>query len=450
MTALQCEIEQLQSLEPLRITGTVAAVRGLVVLVDELPIPIGSLISIRAAGALRRGEVVGFERGRTVVMLYGQTAGVRPGDRVVGEHCAPTVAVGEEWLGRVMNALGAPIDGGAPPIGGSPMALDPDPAGAMSRERIATSLATGVRAIDGLLSIGRGQRIGVFAGPGLGKSTLLGAIARNTSADVNVIALIGERGREVRDFIETALGEEGLKRSVVVVATSDESPLMRIRAMFVACACAEYFRDRGADVMLMMDSITRFAQAQRQVGLAVGEPPATKGFTPSVFALLPRILERAGSLRDRGSITGFYAVLVEGEEIMDPIADAVRGVLDGHIALSRELAQRGHYPAIDVLRSVSRVADDVCEPLHIDSRRRAIKLMADYEDVADLVQIGAYARGSNPSSDLAIEMKPLLDAYLRQGARERTTMNQARDGLFELVERAGALEQSIQRAKPSR
>ena len=449
MISLQCEIDQVASVEPLRIIGAVSAVRGLVVLIEDLPIPVGSLVSIHASNGVRRGEVVGFEHGKTIAMLYGQIAGVRQGDRVIGEHCSPTVSIGDGWRGRVINALGEPIDGGPNLFGGRPVALDPDPAGAMSRERISTALATGVRSIDSLLSIGRGQRVGVFAGPGLGKSTLLGSIARNTAADVNVIALIGERGREVRDFIETALGDEGLRRSVVIVSTSDESPLMRIRAMFVACACAEHFRDQGADVMLMMDSITRFAQAQRQVGLASGEPPATRGFTPSVFALLPRILERAGAMQGAGSITGIYAVLVEGEEITDPITDAVRGVLDGHIALSRDLAQRGHFPAIDVLRSVSRVADDVCDPMLIESRRRAIRIMADYEEVADLVQIGAYARGSSVASDIAIEMKPHIDHFLRQARDERCSPEDARQGLFEIVERAGAMEQSLRSARPS-
>lgn len=446
MTALQCELGQLAALEPLRIAGTVSAVRGLTLIVEQLPAPVGALVSVQASGCIRPGEVVGFDRGHAIVMLYGQTIGVRPGDRVIGEQSAPTVSVSPELLGRVINALGTPIDGGAPVIGGSPMPLDPDPTSALSRQRITTPMPTGVRALDTMLTIGRGQRLGVFAGPGVGKSTLLGAIARNTAADVNVIALIGERGREVRDFMESALGDEGLRRSIVVVSTSDESPLMRIRAMLVASACAEYFRAHGADVMLMMDSITRFAQAQRQVGLAVGEPPATKGYTPSVFAMLPRILERAGAIEGCGSITGFYAVLVEGEEITDPIADAVRGVLDGHIALSRELAQRGHYPAIDVLRSVSRVADDVCDEHHILARRRVVKLLAAYEEVADLVQIGAYARGSNVESDLAIEMKPRIDEMLQQGAKEKSTFSEAKEALFEVVEQSGALAQSLGRA----
>ena len=279
-------------------------------------------------------------------------------------------------------------------------------------------MPTGVRVLDGMVSLGRGQRVGVFSGPGVGKSTLLATIARNTSADVNVIALVGERGREVRDFIGDALGEDGLARSVLVVATSDESPLLRVRAAFVACAIAEHFRDLGQDVMLMMDSITRFAQAQRQIGLTVGEQPATKGYTPSVFAMMPRLLERAGALESGGSITGIYSVLVEGDDLAEPISDAARGILDGHIALSRPLASRGHYPAVDVLESISRVADDVCDEHHINGRRTLRRLIAAYAEAAELNTHGADARGSNPACDAAIEMTPRLDAYLQQASRE--------------------------------
>lgn len=450
MTLFQSEIEALESLEPLRLVGTVVAVRGLTILVDSLPIPIGSLVSATVGSSVRHGEVVGFDSGRTVVMLFCSTSGVRPGERIVGERSAPTVNVGDEHLGRVVDALARPIDGAPAPVGGAPRLLAPDPAGALSRERIATPMPTGVRAIDAMLTVGKGQRLGVFAGPGFGKSTLLGSIARNTAADVNVIALIGERGREVRDFLESALGDDGLKRSVVVVSTSDESPLLRLRGMEVACAFAEHFRDQGADVMLMMDSITRYAQAQRQVGLAVGEPPATKGYPPSVFALLPRILERAGSMRSGGSITGFYTVLVEGDEVTDPIADAVRGVLDGHIVLSRDLTRRGHYPAIDVLASISRVADEVSDATLRQARRRVIRLLAAHRDIEDLVQIGAYARGSNVESDLALEMKPKLDAFLQQDARQMSTFKQTRDALLELLEQIGAVEQSLLKSKGPR
>lgn len=443
MTVFHNELERIRTFDPVQVAGSVVAVRGMTLHVEDLPIPVGSLVRLDAGEQDRFGEVVGFDSGRTLIMLYGQSTGVRAGDRVIGEHCSPTVNVGAAMLGRTIDALGRPIDGGGAIIGCAAVPIDPDPTGAMARRRITEPIATGVRSIDAMLTIGKGQRMGIFANAGLGKSTLLGSIARNTSADVNIIALIGERGREVRDFIESALGEEGLARSIVVVATSDESPLLRIRAMLVACAAAEHFRDQGADVMLLMDSITRFAQAQRQVGLAVGEPPTTKGYTPSVFSMLPRILERAGSIEGAGSITGIYAVLVEGEEITDPIADAARGVLDGHIVLSQQLAQRGHFPAIDVLASVSRVANDVCDEQHAMARQRLVQLCADYRDVEDLVQIGAYARGSNVSSDLAIEMKPHVDAMLRQGAMERSTFDEAKQAMFAVVEQAGVVEKSM-------
>ncbi len=447
MTVFQSELDRIDSFDPVQVVGSVVAVRGMTLHVADLPIPVGSLVRLDAGCQERFGEVVGFDSGRTLVMLYSQSTGVRAGDRVFGEHCSPTVNVGAAMLGRTIDALGRPIDGGDAILGCAAVPIDPDPTGAMDRRRITEPIATGVRSIDAMLTVGKGQRLGVFANAGLGKSTLLGSIARNTSADVNIIALIGERGREVRDFIEGALGKQGLARSIVVVSTSDESPLLRIRAMLVACAAAEHFRDQGADVMLLMDSITRFAQAQRQVGLAVGEPPTTKGYTPSVFSMLPRVLERAGSIEGAGSITGFYAVLVEGEEITDPIADAARGVLDGHIVLSQQLAQRGHFPAIDVLASVSRVANDVCDAQHVMARQRVIQLCADYRDVEDLVQIGAYARGSNISSDLAIEMKPHIDALLRQGAMEKSTFDDAKQGMFTIVGQAGALEKSMSMAR---
>jgi flagellum-specific ATP synthase len=318
-------------------------------------------------------------------------------------------------LGRVLDGLGRPIDGRGPVWDTIPRPLNPPPLGPLSRRRIAEAMHTGVRAVDLFTTLGRGQRVGIFSGPGVGKSTLLGTMARRSDADINVIALIGERGREVRDFLEHALEEEGLRRSVVVVATSDDSPLLRIRAALTACSVAEWFRDQGRDVMLMMDSVTRFAHAQRQVGLSVGEPPATKGYTPSVFAALPALLERAGAVEGAGSITGLYTILVEGDDLTEPVSDAARGILDGHIILSRKLAQRAHYPAVDVLDSVSRVADEVCDPGHVAARRQIARLMAVYRDVEDLVQIGAYARGSNPEADVAIDYHGRIAELLRQG-----------------------------------
>lgn len=441
MTLLAPEFDRLDSLQPMRIRGTVASLRGLTLLVDDLPLPAGSLVTIGVGG--RTGEVVGFDGDRAVVMTLGQTAGVRPGDPVIGEHTSASASVGRGLLGRVVDGLGRPIDGKGPIAEVSPRPLNPDPTPALGRRRITEPLPTGVRALDLMATAGKGQRLGVFAGPGVGKSTLIGCIARNTAADVNVIALVGERGREVRDFLESSLGEEGLKRSVVVVSTGDESPLMRVRAALTACAAGEFFRERGEHVMFMMDSVTRLAQAQRQIGLAVGEPPATRGYTPSVFALLPRVLERAGTVEGAGSITGFYAVLVEGDEEMDPVADAVRGVLDGHIALSPDLARRGHYPAVDVLGSISRLADEVCTEQHIAARRQLIRLLAAHRDVEELIQIGAYAKGSNPTADAAIQMKPRIDELLQQRPNEYEDFERARKHLLSLAVEAGSTLQKM-------
>ena len=347
MKLLGPQIETLRRLQPYEITGTIAAVKGLAIYVDDLPVPVGSLVHIEASRRAgpnrgsRRGEVIGFDGPKSIVMLFGAPAGLAPGTRVISEQSTPTVPVSNSFLGRVLNGLGRPIDGRPSPTDCVARALDPPPTPALTRRRITEPLPTGIRVIDAMVTAGKGQRLGIFSGPGVGKSTLIASIARNTAADVSVIALVGERGREVREFIETALGPEGLARSVVVVSTGDESPLLRVRASLVACAVAEHFRDQGADVLLMMDSLTRLAQAQRQIGLTVGEQPTTKGYTPSVFALLPRLLERAGALEGRGSITGFYNVLVEGDDLNEPISDAARGVLDGHVALSRRLAARG-------------------------------------------------------------------------------------------------------------
>ncbi|MCC6676960.1 MAG: FliI/YscN family ATPase [Phycisphaerales bacterium] len=449
-----------RQLQPFRIQGSVAAVRGLTVLAEDLPIPVGSVVSIGRAVAgsgnegVTYGEVVGFTREHSIIMLLGQTAGIRSGDPVVGEQAAQTVTVGSGLLGRCVDGLGRPIDGLAPILDTAQKPITPDPLRPMQRRRITKALHTGVRAIDLMTTLGRGQRMGIFAGPGVGKSTLLGTIARRTSADVNVIALIGERGREVKDFIEHALGPEGLARSVVVVATGDESPLMRIRSAKFACAAAEFFRDRGLDVMLMMDSVTRFAHAQRQVGLAAGEPPATKGYTPSVFAAMALLLERAGAVelrpdasRDGGSITGLYTILVEGDDMTEPVADAARGILDGHLILSRKLAHKAHFPAIDVLDSVSRVADDVTDRDHQAARRRVLRMLAVYNEVEDLVQIGAYARGSNPEADVAIEHHAAIIALLRQGRDEAQPFEASRAALLKL---AGQINESIQRAAKPR
>ena len=322
--------------------------------------------------------------------------------------------MGPSLRGRVLDGLGNPIDGKGPLHAGERRSVHAEPPDPLSRRRVRQALGTGVRALDGLVSCGKGQRMGIFAGSGVGKSTLMGMIARNSEADVNVIALVGERGKEVLDFLEDCLGEEGLKRSVVVVATSDQPALIRLKAAFVATAIAEYFRDAGKDVVLMMDSLTRVAMAQREIGLAAGEPPTTRGYTPSVFALLPRLLERAG-MTARGSITGFYTVLVEGDDMDEPIADASRAILDGHLVLSRRLASRGQYPPIDVMESVSRVMKDVTSEAHWDRSIEVKSMMAAYAEAEDLINIGAYARGSNPNIDRSLQFVDPINDYLRQG-----------------------------------
>lgn len=424
----------LRAIEPREITGTVRAVRGLVLAVDQLPLPVGSLVRVQVPmrDDAPRGEVVGFDGQRALVMLLTEAEGVASGVRVVAEQPVATIGVSDAWLGRVVDALGRPLDGKGPIPAGFSQPLWPARTSPLSRGVVRDALPTGVRAIDSMLTIGKGQRMGIFAGPGVGKSTLLGSIARGTSAHVNVIGLIGERGREVPEFLEHVLGEEGLRRSVVVVATGDESPLMRVRAATVACSAAEFFRDQGLDVLLMLDSVTRFAQAQRQIGLSAGEAPATKGYTPSVFAALPRLLERAGTIAGGGSITGFYTVLVEGDDMTEPVADAARGILDGHIVLSRKLAERVHFPAIDVLGSISRVADQISDQNHLAARRHVSRLLAAYREAEELIQIGAYAKGSNPDVDAAIAMRGAIDAFLKQGAHERSEYPRTLRNLIEL------------------
>ena len=432
------------------ITGRVEAVRALRVLVRELPAPVGALVTIYASdGDAVVGEIVGFEGTLASVMLYAEGGGISPGDRVRVDSVRQRAWAGHGLLGRVLNGLGQPIDGRGTPASVEPQDLHAAPVGAMRRPPIREPLRTGVRAVDLFTPLGAGQRMGIFAGAGVGKSTLLGMIAKSTNADVNVIALIGERGREVRDFIDSSLGATGLERSVVVVATGDESPLLRIRAARYACSIAEWFRDRGQRVMLMMDSITRFAHAQRQVGLSVGEPPATKGYTPSVFSAMGTLLERAGTIdagtpmvggmpsTATGSITGLYTILVDGDDMTDPIADAARGILDGHIILSRKLAQRGHFPSIDVLDSVSRVADAVIDEGHAEARRHVLRLLARYREIEDLIQIGAYASGSDPVADTAIAARDQIDALLQQGVAERAEFAQIKSALLGMAIKTG-------------
>ncbi|MGK0466292.1 MAG: flagellum-specific ATP synthase [Clostridium sp.] len=363
-------------------------------------------------------EVVGFRDLDVILMPLGELVGIAPGCRVIPTGSPLNVKCSEELFGKVLDGLGNPLDDSkitkykAYSLNASP----PDP---LKRRRITEIIPTGVRAIDGFLTCGEGQRIGIFAGSGVGKSTTLGMIAREAKADVNVIALIGERGREVRDFLEKDLGVEGMKKSIIICATSDKPALVRIKGAFTATAIAEYFRDQGKKVILMMDSVTRFAMAQREVGLAIGEPPATKGYTPSVFAMLPKLMERSG-MSDKGSITAFYTVLVDGDDFNEPIADAVRGILDGHIVLSRALASKNHYPAIDVLNSVSRLMSEIATKDHIQVASMARDLMATYRDSEDLINIGAYVKGSNIKIDNAIKYNDSIESYLKQGISEST------------------------------
>jgi flagellum-specific ATP synthase len=389
-------------------------------------------IEVPRGNGIVQAEVVGL-RGETVqLMTYGDTAGLEIGARVIASGSGLEVAVSPGLLGRVLDPLGHPMDG-RPHIESAQrypvVASPPDP---LKRRRITERIATGVRAIDGLLAVGRGQRLGIFAGSGVGKSTLLGMIARNTNADVNVIAFIGERGREVNDFIANDLGPEGLARSVLVVTPSNSPPLARLRGAYTATAIAEYFRDQGLDVMLLFDSVTRFARAQREIGLATGEPPATRGYTPSMFDSMPKLLERCGT-SDKGTITGFYTILVDGDDMDEPVADTVRGILDGHIVLSRSLAQRYHYPAIDVLQSISRLAPSVSGAETKKAVGIVRRLMADYADAEDLINVGAYKQGSNPRIDEAIAKRGALENFLIQNVDEKSMVDETLAAIGEIA-----------------
>jgi flagellum-specific ATP synthase len=444
MTLLDAQIDLLEHCTAPELRGSVTEVRGMSLRVSGLPVAVGAEVQIQprhGEGRSIPGEVIGFADGKTMVMPLGSAAGISRGDRVIALHHTQTVRVGEQLVGRVINGMGEPIDGKGPVRDTTPRSIDAPVIDPMNRPVIDEPIATGVRAIDAMLPLGKGQRIGVFAAPGVGKSTLLASCVKHTAADIAVIALIGERGREVNHFIQHALGEAGMARSVVVCATGDESALLRIRAARVAATIAEDFRDRGRDVLLVMDSVTRFCQAQRQVGLAAGEPPATKGYPPSVFASLPVLLERSGRTR-QGSITGMYSVLVEGEDMAEPIADACRGTLDGHIQLDRSLAEQGHYPAIDVPSSISRVATDVTDSHHRAARQEVLKLISAYRRVEDLVNIGAYAAGSNPEFDLAIAAKPVIDRLLTQGSGEASGAGSFEQTAAQLAALAKQLEQT--------
>jgi flagellum-specific ATP synthase len=426
-------LERLSRADLARPLGKVSQVLGLALEVTGLVASIGDRCEIETEGASLAAEVVGFRNERLLLMPLGELAGVRAGATVRAGLGALGIEVTDALLGRVIDAFGRPIDGGDSVPSGRRRALHRRPPPVLERRRIAEPLETGIRALDALLPLGRGQRVGIFAGSGVGKSVLLGSLARHADSDVNVIALVGERGREVREFVERDLGPEGLARSVVVVATSDEPALVRRQAAFVATTVAEHFRDQGRAVLLMMDSVTRFAMAQREIGLAVGEPPATRGYPPSVFGLFPRLLERAGTTAHGGSITGLYTVLVEGDDMNDPVADTARAILDGHVVLTRELASAGHFPAIDVLGSISRLAGDL---LTTDENRAATALrahLATYRDARDLVAIGAYTRGSDAAIDRALELLPAITAFLRQDRDERSSRAEAASRLAAIV-----------------
>jgi flagellum-specific ATP synthase len=425
-TTLSEYMTRLRHIDLLKVNGSVKQVIGLVIESVGPNCSLGDVCMIKSRDGqdLCLSEVVGFRDNRVLSMILGDAARVGPGSEIVATDRALSTSVGEELLGRVIDGLGNPLDGKGPIVTREVRSIYNAPPNPLERQRITRPVRTGIRSIDALLTCGNGQRVGIFAGSGVGKSVTLGMIARSTSADVNVIALVGERGREVAEFMDHELGPEGLKRSVVVVATSDKAALIRLKAAFLATTIAEYFRDRGMNVMLLMDSVTRLAMAQREVGLAIGEPPTTKGYTPSVFAMLPKLLERAGNAR-RGSITGMYTVLVEGDDMTDPVADAVRSILDGHIVLSRRLASAGHYPAVDVLESVSRVMPAITTDEHRHAAHRLLDMMATYREAEDLINIGAYVKGSNPRIDEALRNWEKIRLFLRQKANEKADFDES-------------------------
>ena len=431
--------EEVERISPLRWTGQVTDVVGLLVESRGPSVAIGDFCEISTAGGRRiRTQVIGFRDGRVLSMPLEEIDGLQAGDPVEARGEEARVEVGPGLLGRVIDGFGKPIDGGPPLQAQDSYSLHGAAANPLDREHIVEPLVTGIRAIDGLLPCGKGQRVGIFGGSGVGKSTLLGAMSRHNSADVTVIAMIGERNREVRGFLEHELGPEGRRRSVVVVATSERPAPLRVRACFLSLAVAEYFRDQGASVLLVMDSVTRLAMAQREIGLAAGEPPSQKGYTPSVFNLLPKVLERAGNFR-RGSITGFFTVLVEGDDFNEPICDAVRAILDGHITLSRQLAAEDHYPAIDILHSVSRLTSRIATPPQKKAAARLRQALAVYRDSEDLIQLGAYVAGSNPGLDASIRLRPELLEFLRQ---DHASNSSREETLSRLEELATALETS--------
>ncbi|MGE7841844.1 flagellar protein export ATPase FliI [Lysinibacillus sp. NPDC093712] len=434
-------IEQIPNIPTFKKFGRVTRVVGLMIESQGPDSSIGDVCKIHVETSknghqIILAEVVGFKDEIVVLMPFTSLREISIGCLVEGTGAPLEIKVGPELIGKVLDSMGNPIDGTLLPRGLMSVPTEQDPPNPLTRPPINERLEVGVKAIDGMLTVGNGQRVGIFAGSGVGKSTLLGMIARNTQADLNVIALVGERGREVREFIERDLGPEGLSRSIVVAATSDQPALMRIKGAFTATAIAEYFRNRGLNVMLMMDSVTRVAMAQREIGLATGEPPAQKGYTPSVFAILPKLLERTGT-NEKGSITAFYTVLVDGDDMNEPIADTVRGILDGHIVLDRNLANKGQYPAINVLKSVSRLMNHVAEPEHKKAAERLRELYYTYDKSEDLINIGAYKRGTSKEIDEAIYYEPLITAYLKQGYLDKVTLEESKNELITLSNGGG-------------
>jgi flagellum-specific ATP synthase len=430
-------ISTLSAVNPMKVYGRVVEITGIIIHATGVKASIGESCRLFSeSGTSLDAEVVGFRNGLVLLMALGDLSGIRPGSRVLPIGKKVSVRVSPFLKGRVINDRGLPIDGKAP-VRGSDYPLHTSTPHPLRRQRISEPIDLGIRSINGLLTCGKGQRIGIMAGSGVGKSVLLGMMARYTEASINVIALIGERGREVREFIEKDLGKEGIGKSIVVVSTSEQPPITKVRGALAATAIAEYFRDRGEDVLLLMDSLTRVAQAQREIGLAVGEPPTSKGYTPSVFALLPKLLERVGTSERNGSITGIYTVLVEGDDLSDPVADAARAILDGHMVLSRELAMENHYPAIDVLQSISRIMPDIADQRHKEYASRFIEILSIFKKYEDMISLGAYKEGSNPKVDEAMRMIEKLRGYLRQGMDERRDIADSLNGLYLIFDEPG-------------
>jgi flagellum-specific ATP synthase len=425
----------LGAVEPLAIAGKVTRVSGIIVEATLPAVTVGTACEIRLAGGKTlNAEVVGFAKNRVLLMPFGDVAGIGEGCLVWPRSAGADIPVGDALLGRVVDAAMRPVDGGPAPVLAHRVPLYAPPPPAMTRRRISRPLVMGIRSLDACLTCGEGQRVGIMAGPGIGKSVLMGMLARGAAADVIVVGLVGERGREVREFVERDLGSSGLRRSVVVVATADEPPLGRVRAAVAATAVAEYFRGKGKKVLLLIDSLSRVAMAQREIGLAAGEPPTARGYPPSVFAALPRLVERAGNDAGQGSITAMYTVLAEGDDLGDPFVDAARAALDGHIVLSRKLADAGHYPAIDVLASISRVMTDVVTPQHRQLAAEAREVLASYRESADLIEVGAYAAGSNPRVDRALRSVQQVNALFRQAPHERYPLEATLEGLKRALE----------------